>query len=396
MSLAELRFPFPIPPGVELPPVLAEMLQGTGLEQVVLPHGGRAWLAVHHRDVADALGQPCLSRAAAGRTAGPRQFEQLPAYTTILDTDGQEHARLRRIVARALSRESVGRLRAQIGEIAVALVTDLDSALAPVDFLEAYALPLPLQVLSRVLGVPEADQPVFRKWVRALLYGRQLSTAEYERIAGELDDYVRELLARRQRVPEDDILGLLAARTSAGRLSITDAVALAAQILAAGFETTASLIASSVYLLLNHRRHWDALIEDPRLLDGTVEELLRYVPLNGGAGLPRVALEDVKVGGTQIRRGDTVFVSTIGANRDAEAFPEPHAFDPSRNAARPHLAFGHGIHKCLGAHLATAELAVSLEVLTSRVPTLDLAPEPPVTWRQDSLVRGPAMMMVTV
>lgn len=380
----------------EIDPRMDEARECGRLIRVRLPYAGEAWLATRYAHVRQVLTDPRFSRAAAMGPDVPRQTPDPPFVRTIMDVDRGEHGRLRRLVAQAFTERRIDDLRPYVREVAHRLVDGMLAAGPPADLAQAVALPLPMTVFCRTLGIPLADRAMFGRWTEALVALRRITAAEFREVVEALEAYLRELIHRRRAEPTDDLLSaLVSARDSGGGLSEQELVSFGVTLLAAGFETTASHIANSTYLLTS-RGHWAELGRAPERLGRTVEELLRFVPLNGGTGLPRVAVEDVELGGVTVRAGEAVFVSTISANRDSAAFPDADEFDPGREPALPHLAFGWGPHRCLGARLATMELHEALAVLADRIPTLRLAvPARSVRWKTGTILRGPRALPVT-
>ncbi|MDG4765937.1 cytochrome P450 [Solwaraspora sp. WMMD406] len=378
-----------------LDPRLARLRAQCPVSRVRLPYGGDAWLATRYADVTTVLADPRFSRAAACRPDVPRQTEAPPVATTILDLDRPEHSRLRRIAATAFAQWRVELLRPYVRQVAAERVDALLAGPTPADLCTTVALPVPMTVLCHVLGVPLADRDRFRVWTEALLAPGAMPADRFRAIAAQLEDYLGELIAHRRRSATDDLLGVLVRATDDGAtMTERELVSFGVTLLAAGFETTASHLASSTYLLLRHRRFWDLLCRSPQRVPDVVRELLRFVPLNGGSGLPRVATEDVELGGVTIRAGEAVFTSAVSANRDATVYPDPDTFDPDRRPAARHLAFGHGPHRCLGAWLSTMELEEVIGTLTARVPGLRLLDPDGVRWRTGTIVRGPLALPV--
>lgn len=268
----------------------------------------------------------------------------------------------------------------------------MEAAGPPVDLVEEYALPIPVAVICRMLGVPEEDRPKFRIWSDAALSTSSLTAEEFDANREELRAYMAGLIAQHRAEPRDDLMtALIEARDGGDRLSELELVDLCVGILVAGHETTASQIPNFVHTLLDHPGEWQRLGSDPGLIDSAVEELLRFVPLGSGAGQPRYAKEDIEVGGTLVRAGSPVLVAVGAANRDALRFSAPGKLDLSR-ATNQHLGFGHGVHHCLGAPLARLELQEALGALTARFPDLRLAGD--IVWKGEMLVRGPRVMPV--
>ncbi|WP_416904235.1 cytochrome P450 [Micromonospora echinospora] len=381
---------------LHLDPRLDEARRSGRLTRVRLPYEGEAWLATRYRDVRKVLTDPRFSRAAAMEPDVPRQTPDPPFVSTIMDVDRPEHGRLRRLVAVAFTERRIDGLRPYVREVAHRLIDDMLRQGSPADLTQALALPLPMTVICRTLGVPLADRAEFRRWTESLVALRKITAEEFRTVVDALEAYLRNLIRHRRQQPTDDLLSaLVQARDEGSRLTEQELLSFGVTLLAAGFETTASHIASSTYLLLTRPGLWAGLDNEPDRMAATVEELLRFVPLNGGTGLARVAVEDVEFDGVTVRAGEAVFVSTISGNRDEEAFPDADTFRLDRDP-EPHLAFGWGPHRCLGARLATMELHEALVALRERVPTLRLAvPAGNVGWKTGTLLRGPRELPVT-
>ena len=239
----------------------------------------------------------------------------------------------------------------------------------PLDLVAAFALPLPSSVICELLGVPYGDHEFFQANSRILL--NDATTAEQARCARErLTDYLDGLLGQRLADPRGDLLSELARHVNAGELTRHGAALMASLLLVAGHETTANMIALGTLALLQHPEQVAALREtdDPALIAAAVEELLRYLSIVQ-SGRRRVALEDIPIGGQTIRAGEGVILATEAANRDASVFADPDRLDVHRDARR-HMAFGFGVHQCLGQPLARIELQVAFGTLFRRIPTL--------------------------
>ncbi|GAA4491207.1 hypothetical protein GCM10023191_024690 [Actinoallomurus oryzae] len=269
------------------------------------------------------------------------------------------------------------------------LIDDMLAGPAPVDLVEAFALPVPSLVISELLGVPYADHDFFQRNSRLLV---NRATAPEEALAAQhrLVEYLERLVADKQAHPCEDLLSQLAVqRVATGELSRHEAAMMGRLLLTAGHETTANMIALGTLALLRHPDQLARLREtdDPKLIAGAVEELLRYLTIVH-SGRRRVALEDIEVGGRTIRAGEgIVFANDIG-NRDTTVFADPDRLDLRRDARR-HIAFGFGVHQCLGQPLARVELQVVYGTLYRRIPTLRLAVDlEQVPFKHDALVYG--------
>ncbi|WP_241777574.1 cytochrome P450, partial [Streptomyces sp. CT34] len=332
-----------------------------------------------------------FSRAEGALHDEPRQSEGR-RDSGILGMDPPDHTRLRSLVAKAFTVRQVEKLRPQVKELTRELLDELEAAGPPADLVDRYALPIPVAVICRLLGVPTEDRPLFRRWSDAALSTSSLTAEEFDANQEELRAYMRKLIEEHRRAPRDDLMtALIDARDVDDRLSELELVDLCVGILVAGHETTATQIPNFVLALLDHPGQLGLLRERPESIGTAVEELLRFVPLGSGASQPRYAKEDIDVGGTLVRAGSPVLVAVGAANRDALRFDTPGTLDISR-AGNQHLGFGHGVHHCLGAPLARLELQEAILGLVTRFPELHLAGD--VVWKTEMLVRGPRVMPV--
>jgi cytochrome P450 len=310
----------------------------------------------------------------------------------MLAADPPDHTRLRRLVSAAFTVRRVEALRPRIEEI----TDDLLDAMAGrdrVDLIDAFAFPLPIQVICELLGIPAGDRDAFRDWSNVIVAGAQSG----DRLPGAIQQmvtYIRELIADRRASGGDDLLaGLIGVRDEQDRLSEDELTSMAFLLLIAGHETTVNLIGNGTFLLLDQRERWERLRADPALLPAAIEEFLRYEGPVETATF-RVAAEDLEIGGAAVSAGEPVLVSLLSANRD-DHFPDADDLRLDR-AQNPHLAFGHGIHYCLGAPLARLEAQVAFGRLMDRYPGLTLAvPAQELSWRPGLLMRGLQSLPVT-
>ncbi|GAB3695170.1 cytochrome P450 [Saccharopolyspora tripterygii] len=397
MTTTEPRtYPFNVVEALDLDPIYARLRAQEPLSRVKLPYGEEAWLATRYEDVKVVLGDPRFSRAETLQHDEPRLR---PRQQTggILSMDPPDHTRLRRLVAKAFTQRRVEKLRPRTQEIADGLVDGMIERGGPADLVEEFALPLPIAVICELLGVPFADRERFRVWSDAFLSTNKLSPEQVTDYTDRMMDYIAGLIAQRRAQPADDLItGLIAARDEQDKLSEDEMVRLAAGILVAGHETTASQIPNFLHVLLTHPEQLERLRADLDLVPPAVEELLRFVPLGVGAGFARYATEDVELGGVLVRAGEPVLSSVGSANRDDAIFENPDELDLAR-AEASHVGFGHGPHHCLGAQLARLELQVALRTLLTRLPGLGFpnSPEADVAWKTGLLVRGPRRMVVS-
>ncbi|MEU9125854.1 cytochrome P450 [Streptomyces sp. NPDC048506] len=388
---APLSYPFNVPESLELSEAYEQARNRPGLLKVQMAYGEPAWLVTRYAEARFVLGDARFSRAEGALHDEPRQSEGR-RDSGILGMDPPDHTRLRTLVAKAFTVRQVERLRPQVKQLTEGLLDELKAAGPPVDLVDRFALPIPVAVICRLLGVPTEDRPRFRVWSDAALSTSSLTAAEFDANLEELRAYMGQLIEEHRRAPQDDLMtALIDARDVDDRLSELELVDLCVGILVAGHETTATQIPNFVLALLEHPEQLALLRERPELIGGAVEELLRFVPLGSGAGQPRYAKEDIDVGGTLVRAGTPVLVAVGAANRDALRFDSPGTLDISRSGNQ-HLGFGHGVHHCLGAPLARLELQEALGGLITRFPTLRLAGD--IEWKSQMLVRGPRVMPV--
>jgi cytochrome P450 len=362
-------------------PTYARWRQEGPVRRVLLPSGLTAWLVTRYEDGRQALSDPRLSKAIP---LGPG----IDAATSkhMLSADPPDHTRLRRLVSGAFTVRRIEALRPRIEEITDELLATM-AGRDRVDLIDALAFPLPIQVICELLGVPSADRDSFRAWTTVVVTG-SAAGAELPAAMHAMASYIRELIAERRARPGDDLLsGLIGARDAGDRLSEDELSSMVFLLLIAGHETTVNLIGNGVHLLLSDRDRWDRLRADPALLPSAIEEFLRFEgPVE--TSTYRFAVEDLEIGGAAIRAGDSVLVSLLAADRDEDRFPEPDELRLDR-AQNPHLAFGHGIHYCLGAPLARLEAQIAFGKLLARFPGLRPAgPPADLTWRPGFLIRG--------
>jgi cytochrome P450 len=307
----------------------------------------------------------------------------------MLNKDGADHRRLRRLVTKAFTPRMVEQLRPRIQAIADELVDAVEER-REMELVEEFAFPLPITVIAELLGIPVADQKRFREWSDAVVRP-SISPSELERFAGQMRDfvaYLRELFERRRREPADDLISaLLQAEEAGDSLSEAELFSTVILLIVAGHETTVSLIGSAVLALLGDPSALERLRAEPELIPRAVEELLRREAAVDRT-LVRWATADAELGGRTIKRGEPVIAILGAANRDPARFPEPGTFDIDRQDNK-HVAFGRGSHYCLGAPLARLETEIALATLLRRLPGLRLVGDPnAVEWRPVPLFRS--------
>jgi cytochrome P450 len=326
-----------------------------------------------------------------GITSGPIWDR---ASSTILSINGEDHNRLRRIVAKAFTPRAVGRLDTVITDI----ITRLVEPLLPVgrcEIVEDIARPYPVPVIAELLGAPSEDSKLFSEWADDFFKLFSWNVAEHEQAIlsawAELDDYIDAMVAeRRNSLTHDLISELIRAEDDGDRLTTPELRMLAAGILMAGTDTTRNQLAAAVDTLCDHPDQWELLAEHPELAMNAVEELMRFNPVVFGA--LRMTIEDVEFGGVPIPAGTFVLVNTAAGNRDPEVFVDPHRLDITRKGAPPMQTFGAGAHYCLGANLARRELAEALVVMTQRMSNVRRTA--PAEWKPLVGITGPAILPI--
>jgi cytochrome P450 len=375
--------------------------------RAVTPLGLRVWLVARHADAREALNDPRLSKD------GGRFMELLDRHSVapdkrmafadslaghMLNSDPPDHTRLRKLVNRAFTVRSISRMRPRIEAIAHALADDMEARATAgdgsVDLLDTFAFPLPMTVICELLGVPDGERDAFRRWSNTLL---SAGAAQERGAAGAaMAEFLARLVADKATNPGDDMLSAIEQATDdADRLSPREATSMAFLLLVAGHETTVNLIGNGVLALLTHPEQLAELRADPGLTPAAVEEFLRF---DGPVNLAtlRYTTEPVAISGTEIPAGEVVMVALTAADRDAERYPDPDVLDLHRDTGQ-HVAFGYGIHHCLGAPLARLEGEIAFRTLLDRFPDLALAAEPEtLAWRSSTLIRGLTSLPVRV
>jgi cytochrome P450 len=360
---------------------------------VMLPRGERVWLVTRYADVRAALADPRLHKDWAGKLTSPGWVpDEVTGYLSVhlLNADPPDHTRLRKLVSKAFTARRVAGLRPRVEAITTALLDALEARLASgdaVDLIETFAFPLPVTVICELLGVPAGDQAQFRQWSNAIV-ASDGDPASFQAAGTAMFHYFTQLVAAKRVQPADDMVSaLVEARDSGDSLDERELIAMLFLLLVAGHETTTNLIATGMLALLANPAEAGRLRADRSLLPGAVEELLRYAnPLNHATD--RFTLEPVEIGGVRIPAREWVLCVTSAANRDPARFPDADRLDVGRDAGG-HVAFGHGIHYCLGAPLARLEGEIAFGSLLSRFPSLSLAADPAaLRWRPSSLIHG--------
>jgi cytochrome P450 len=358
------------------------------------------WVLTRYDDVVLALRDPRFAKEALAAFVAQRFGLQVPTIGfSMLDRDPPDHTRLRGLVSKAFTPRVVETLRPKIQAIVGRLLDRVEGAGA-MDLIDDFAYPLPVIVICEMLGVPVADRDRFRQWGLDIARGLDSvmlppdSEVITRSIASRtaLTQYFRELIAERRASPRSDLLsGLIAVEEAGDKLTEQELLATCILLLVAGHETTVNLIGNGTLALLRHPDQRQRLRESPALIVSAVEELLRYDgPVQRTARIPG---EDVVIGGRRIAKGEMVMPFIGAADRDPAQFPDPDRLDIGRTENR-HIAFGLGIHFCLGAPLARLEGQIAINTLVQRLPKLALATDRP-QYRQSLTLRGLTALPVT-
>ncbi len=365
----------------------------TAAREIILPRGLKVWLVTRYEESRFVLADPRFSKDNTGfqplfdkhytGTGERAEFDQ-SLVQHMLNSDPPTHTRLRKLVTKAFTARRVEQLRPRIQQITDELL-DAVAGQAETDLIEALAFPLPITVICEMLDVPMEHRDDFRRWSNILVAGtdgRLIPEA-----GAAMAAFLSQLVEQKRADPGDDIFSALVHATDDNdRLDHAELISMAFLLLVAGHETTVNLIANGVHDLLRHPDQLDKLRADRSLLPGAVEEFLRYEgPVNQATF--RFSTEDVVVGDVTIPAGEFVLASLSSANRDDSRFPDADKFDITRPPGG-HLAFGHGIHYCLGAPLARIEGEIAVGTLLDRY-DIALAAEPEtLRWRASTLLRG--------
>ena len=340
---------------------------------------------------------------AAAASEIPAEFK--PLQRNILTIDPPEHTRLRKLVQPSFTAGAIEMLRPRIQQIADDLLDTAEAAAAErgerasdraLDLIPQFAYPLPVTVICEMLGIPPEDREQTRLWSESLLSAQSPEgQEEIRRNISAFIDYLHGLFAQKRQNPGDDLISqLLQVEVDGDRLTDDEILAMVFILFVAGHITTVNLIANGVFALLTHPEQLEKLCSDPALVPNAVEEILRYYG-PAETTTARFAREDVELGGQPIAKGDSLLVVLAAADRDPARFADPQTFDITREDANRHIAFGKGVHACLGAPLARVEGQVALETLFRRYPELRLAvPADEITWAPSflrSLTRLPLL-----
>ncbi|MEO8217299.1 MAG: cytochrome P450 [Acidobacteriota bacterium] len=360
--------------------------------------GNTAWLITRYEDAVIVLGdsrfaKDPLKAKGNGGNEPPWMPGPLRALSrNMLDLDEPDHRRLRNLVQKAFTPRVAEGLRPRIESITTGLLDAIEMrGNVPVDLITDFAAPLPVAVIAELLGVSEADRRNFRRWSNDVVAADTSVWHKFRAVPSGIAfiRFLRRLIRERRVAPGTDLLtGLIEVRDAEERLSADELLAMCFLLLVAGHETTVNLIGNGLLALLENPDQMARLRREPELIATAVEEMLRFSsPLQ--MATERYATADVEIEGVMIPRGALVYVVLASANRDESIFPEADRFDIAREPNR-HLAFGHGIHYCLGAPLARLEGTIAIRMLLARFTSITLPPtkDPQLRWRRGLVLRG--------
>jgi cytochrome P450 len=362
---------------------------------VPMPTKQRAWLVTRYDDVLDVLKDVRFAKNPRNAMA-PEQLKKMPwvppmvkpLEQNMLDLDSPDHTRLRALVHKAFTPRLIEQMRDQIQ----ALTNELLDAAEPkggMDLIADFALPLPLTIIGRILGVPAEDNHKFHRWTKSLLSAEtNMFYVVFIPTIMRFMGYLKKLIKERRAYPKDDLItALVQAKDGSDQLSGDEVLAMIFLLLVAGHETTVNLIGSGSLALLEHPDQLEKLRCEPAIIKPAIEELLRFVcPVE--MATERYAREDITIGGTTIPRGELVLAVIGSANRDINYFDNPDSLDVTRENNK-HLAFGLGAHYCLGAPLSRLEGQIAISTLIRRMPNLRLSIAPDqIRWRGGIILRG--------
>lgn len=377
-------------------PTFAHLRQEAPIHAHVAPNGRSIWYITRHEDVVEILKDNERIGKNARNAFAPGDHNHPISSGGVLDlinqnmlfADPPDHTRLRSLVNKAFTPRRIDGMIPRIQQVTDELL-DRVALRRQMEYINDFAFPMPMQLITDLLGVPEADGEQVREWCKAVIApgSHGINWRQRKRYIHDFIGYINALCAQRQQSPRDDLLtALVEAEESGDRFSEAERASMVVLLLVTGHETVVNMLGMGVVTLLQHPAQLALLQARPELWETAVEELLRYDgPVE--TSTTRWARQDFVFKGHHIRRGDLVRVVITSANRDGCQYAQPDQFDIEREDSR-HLSFGLGIHFCLGAYLARLEGKIALQTLFTRFPTLALADET-IEWRSGVLFRGP-------
>jgi cytochrome P450 len=384
--------PFPMGRGdpLDAPAEFSRLRADGPVSPVRLWNGTQAWLVTRYEEARTVLADRRFSSDVT-RPGFPTYYDGQQVVInnapSFIRTDPPEHSRLRRMLTREFMLKQAELLRPAVRELVDTLIDEIRRGTGPVDLVQALALPVPSLTVCRLLGIPYADHEIFQRLTNVTL-SRDSGPAQIESATAELLAWLDELVAGKERDPGDDLLGrLVVEQVRPGNLSHDDLVSMTRLLVVAGHETTANMLGLTLLSYMREPSAFTGVDQDFPRLKRAVEELLRYHSIIQ-IGLARVTTEEVEVGGQRIGPGEGVIVSLLSANRDEAAFARPDSYEPGREGPK-HIAFGFGVHQCIGQALARIEVQEVLSGVVRRLPRLRLAvPFEQLPFRGEMTVHG--------
>ncbi|MEM7157006.1 MAG: cytochrome P450 [Myxococcota bacterium] len=372
-----------------LPPQYAELRRERPVARVSLAYDGQeVWLVTRHREACQVLADPRTFSSDFARPGFPhRMTPDAPPPGTFIRLDPPDHTRLRNALSVEFKADRIEKLRPLVQRVVDQIIDGILEAGPPTDLIQSVALPMPTMVISELLGVPFEDREFFHARVQVI--GQRNKTRErHQEVRSELEDYIAHLVDLRDRDPADDLVSRLLQRSKEhGDITREEAAGIATLLLIAGYETLANMIGLGTATLLRYPEQMEALRRDPSMMNGAIEELLRFQTVIA-FGLRRACTRDTRIGDVEIKEGDGVIVVLDSANRDETKFDNPDTVNLMRKAPH-HLAFGFGLHACIGQQLARMELSVLWNTMLRRLPGLTLAMDfDELPFRNDTFVYG--------
>jgi cytochrome P450 PksS len=372
-------------------PLYARLRARGAAHKTMWPGVGPTWIVTRHREALSVMLDPRFvhtePRPPSASGEPVRGFGR-----DMLETDPPDHTRLRRLVGKAFTRQSVDRYSGRIEQLANQILDGAERR-GSIELMSEYATVIPITIITEILGIPIKNIPAFSEFMYALGLSQTVGRRDddLEKAKLRFTNRLQGLFEQRRQEPRDDLLSALVAAESDGdKLSPDELLGMAYLLLFAGFVTTVNLIGNGVLALLRHPDQLALLRAQPALAESAIEEVLRFdTPLELSS--VRFASVDVELGDQRIRKGAPVRILIASVNRDPERFYEPDQLDIRRNPC-PHLTFGHGIHYCLGAPLARLDGRIALSTLVERSPGLRLADPGQLKWRPHPILRGPEQL----
>jgi cytochrome P450 len=379
----------------DLPPGLAELSARGPVHEAVTPDGDSIWVVCRYAEARAVLSDPRFSsnrfRAVNWEQLTDEQRKVVGDETlrvgAFITNDAPQHTRYRRLLTGHFTMRRMRQHTLLIDRIVTEQLDKMLAAGSPADLVTDFAMPVPARVICGLLGVPYAARTEFGPWTSVALR-LDASIDEMHEATAWLREFMLDLVRRKRTEPGDDLItALLDDHEACPPLTDLEVANMAKELFIGGLETTESMLTLGTLILLEHPEQLQALRDDPALVDGAVEELLRYATIVR-LGMFRVTVEDVELAGVNLPAGSVLLISPMAANRDAGRWPDPAALDLTR-ASGQHLAFGHGAHQCLGQQLARAEMTTAFTHLLRRVPGLRLAvPAAELPFRENMAIYG--------